>query len=51
MVEDARIDARDLSTEGIERARRKAGIVFERANEGRETFEAEVVVLIDDILG
>jgi hypothetical protein len=35
---DAPTDAKDLSTEGMERARLKVGIVLDRANEWRETF-------------
>jgi hypothetical protein len=48
LLDDARREASDLSTAGNERARRKAGIVFERLKEGRED-EEEVVLLVEDI--
>jgi hypothetical protein len=34
---DARTEAKDLSTEGMERPRLKVGIVLDRAKEGRES--------------
>jgi hypothetical protein len=49
LLDDARREASDLSTDGNERARRKAGMVFERLKEGREDEEVEVVLLVEDI--
>jgi predicted amidophosphoribosyltransferase len=46
LLDDARSEAENLSTDDNERARRKAGIVFDRLKEGREEDE---VVVIDDI--
>lgn len=45
LLEEALKEASDLSTDGMESARRKAGIVFERMKEGRE----EVGVTVVDI--
>jgi hypothetical protein len=36
LLDETRREARVLSTDGSERARRKAGIVFEHTKEGRE---------------
>jgi hypothetical protein len=43
LLDEARKEASDLSTDGSDRARRKAGIVFERTKEGREDEELAVV--------
>jgi hypothetical protein len=49
LLDDARREASDLSTDSNERARRKAGMVFERLKEGREDEEVGVVLLVEDI--